>query len=257
VVRRADGAARAAREVIDQAAPAGRPAGRAAMLQRWSELLFLHWEVPAAVLRPLVPDLLDVDTFDGRAYVGLVPFRMSRIRPPWGFALPLLSRFPEINLRTYVRRAGRAPGVWFFSLDAANPLAVLVARAAFRLPYNLARMRVAVEGARVAYESRRLWPGPKPAACHVDYEPVGAPAAAGPGTLAHFLVERYVLYTLARGRLHEGRVHHPPYELQAARVSGLRESLRAAAGLPPRETEPLAHYVSAVDVELFALREAR
>jgi hypothetical protein len=224
------------------------------MRQRWAELLFLHWVVPAETLQALLPPALTVDTHDGLAYVGLVPFTMTGVRPLWAPALPWLSSFHEVNVRTYVHRAGREPGVWFFSLDAANPLAVLIARGVWRLPYHKARMHLHVRGALRDYGSTRQWPGVRPAQCRLAYEPLGVAAPARPGTLEHFLAERYILYTVHGGRLLEGRVHHAPYPLQAARLHDLDENLLAAAGLTRPATAPLAHYAREVQVELFALR---
>lgn len=224
------------------------------MRQRWAELLFLHWRLPPRELRDLVPRELELDTFEGEAYVGLVPFTMTGVRPTWAPALPLLSSFHEVNVRTYVHYRGRHPGVWFFSLDAANSLAVLIARTLFKLPYHRARLRLERQGARVAYACERLWPGPKPAACQLEYEVTGSPSPARPDTLEHFLAERYILYATARGKLYEGRVHHAPYPLQGARLRALDESLLAAAGLARPSHAPLAHYASEVEVELFGLQ---
>lgn len=248
MVDRADG--------IDRLAPTRRPPGRSAMRQRWAELLFLHWVVPPESLRPLVPRALELDAFDGQAYVGLVPFTMTGVRPWWAPPPPLLSSFHEVNVRTYVHSGGRDPGVWFFSLDAARTLAVLIARALWKLPYHLARMNLTREPKRVHYSSARLWPGPAPAGCSLSYEPTGMAASASPGTLEHFLVERYILYATSRGRLYQGRVHHSPYPLQAARVDGLEETLLAAAGIARPDVPPLAHYAREVRVEVFPLRLA-
>lgn len=238
---------------MDRLAPTRRPPGRAAMRQRWAELLFLHWPLPAEVLSARLPAGLELDTFEDTAYVGLVPFTMTGVRPAWAPAVPGLSSFHEVNLRTYVHRAGRDPGVFFFSLDAANPVAVLVARTLWHLPYNFARMRLARDGKSIHYASARRWPEPRGAGCSLVYEPRGTPSAAGVGTLEHFLAERYILYTEARGRLYSGRVHHVPYPLQPAVVHALDESLFAAAGLVRPPGAPLMHYAREVSVELFAL----
>lgn len=240
---------------IDRIAPTLRPAGRVAMRQRWAELLFLHWPIPVEALRPLIPAALEVDAFDGVAYVGLVPFTMTGVRYAWAPAVPGTSRFHEVNVRTYVHIRGRDPGVWFFSLDAANSLAVRVARRFWSLPYHFARMGLDRSSGRIAYRSERLWPGPTPAGCDLAYVPEGTPTASRPGTLEHFLAERYILYTSHRGRLLSGRVHHEPYPLQPARVLRLEESLLAAAGLPrPGGVAPLAHYASEVRVRVYPLR---
>ena len=127
---------------IDRIAPTRRPPGRTVMRQQWRDLLFLHWPVPVEQLRPLIPAELAIDTYEGQAYIGLVPFTMRNVRPTWSPPVPPLSHFHEINVRTYVHRQGRDPGVWFFSLDAANPIAVKIARLWFKLPYFYARMRL-------------------------------------------------------------------------------------------------------------------
>jgi uncharacterized protein len=250
---------------IDRVAPTRRPPGRPVMRQCWSHLLFLHWEVPVAALRPLIPPELEVDTFAGRAFVGLVPFTMTGIRWVWAPAIPGLSAFHEVNVRTYVHRGGRDPGVWFFSLDAAHALAVGVARRFWRLPYHLARMRLGgvdrdpdaegpAPGTVITYESERLRPGPVPASCAIRSEPRGRPAPTAMGTLEHFLAERYILYALGRRRLYLGRVHHAPYPLQPAEVLALEETLVAAAGLDRPAEPPLAHYARQVRVDVFPLR---
>jgi len=226
------------------------------MRMTWEDLGFLHWEVSAAALRPLVPDALEIDTFGGRAFVGLVPFTMRGVRPAWAPPLPWLSRFHEVNVRTYVHRRGRDPGVWFLCLEAANPVAVAIARTFWRLPYHFARMRLIHEGAAIRYVSDRRWPGPGPAACALRYEPRGPTSPAAVDTLEHFLVERYVLYAYAHRTLFAGRVHHDPYPLQTAKVDGLDESLLAACGIARPASAPLAHYARGVEVDVFALQRA-
>jgi uncharacterized protein len=242
-------------EAIDRIAPTRRPPAVAVMRQRWARLGFLHWPVPPGQMQALLPAGLTVDTWEGLAWVGLVPFVVTGARPAFLPALPGLSRFDEVNVRTYVHFRGRDPGVWFFSLDASGRVAVATARRFFKLGYRLARMR-AEEGpdGQVRFRSRRLRPGPLPAGCTLEYGPRGPVGAAAPGTLEHFLLERYVLYAAAGGRLFQARVHHAPYPVQAATVTGLEEDLLAAAGLVPAPGAPLAHYARAVDVEVFPLR---
>ncbi len=163
-------------------------------------------------------------------------------------------------MRTYVHVGGRDPGVWFFSLDASNPLAVLGARTVFHLPYFRARMGLTrapsgpgtPEGT-LSYTSRRRWPRPLPADSAIRAVPRGPVAPAPVGTLDHFLIERYILYAHHRGRLYRGRVHHAPYPLQAADVLSLDENLIAAAGLERPDVPPLAHFAGGVDVEVFPL----
>ena len=238
---------------IDRLAPTRRPSGRPVMHQSWRHLGFLHWEVAAEALRRLVPKGLEIDTFEGRAFVGLVPFTMHGVRPTWAPALPGLSRFHEVNVRTYVHLGGREPGVYFFSLDAASRLAVIGARTFWRLPYHFAAMDLRQEGGAILYSSTRRWPGPRPADCRLRYRPRGEAAPAPPDSLEHFLAERYLLYTTSRGRLLRGRVHHAPYPLQAAECPVLDETLVQAAGIAKPSDAPLVHYAAGVDVEVFPL----
>jgi uncharacterized protein YqjF (DUF2071 family) len=243
-----------AEERIDRIAPTRRPSGMALMRQRWRRLLFLHWPVPAERVRARVPAGLDVDTHEGQAWIGLVPFVVEAARPVFAPPLPFVSWFDEVNVRTYVHARGRDPGVWFFSLDASSRVAVAAARALFKLAYRFAEMRADVEGGTVRFQSRRIAPGPLPGTCAMRYAPRGPVAHAVPGTLEHFLVERYVLYAADGERLFQGRVHHAAYPVQPATVEDLREDLVAAAGLSRPAVAPLAHYASGVDVEVFPLR---
>lgn len=228
------------------------------MRQDWWHLLFLHWEVPAAALRPLVPDELEIDAFDGRSFVGLVPFTMSGIRPVGTPPIPGLSSFHEVNVRTYVRHPIGGPGVWFFSLDAAGAVAVAAARWLFHLPYWRAAMSLRRSdgpgGPVIDYRSERRDAGR--AGCRLRYGPTGPPARAASGTLEHFLIERYVLYCRHRSALLRGRVYHEPYPIQPASVTGLHESLVAAAGIERPPTAPLAHYAAGVRVKIGSLEPA-
>ena len=242
---------------IDRLSPGRRPGSRVVMYQKWRFLSFLHWSVPPDSLRALLPAGLELDLYDGRAYVGLVPFTMLEVRPAGFPSVPWLSSFHETNVRTYVHFKGQDPGVWFFSLEAANPVAVAMARAMFHLPYHHARMTLDVEpslGGSVSYSSDRLWPGPLPARCSVSCMPRPTVAPAEPGTLDHFLIERYFLYCTSRGRIYRGQVHHDPYPVQTADISGLEETLLASSGLTRSAEVPLAHYAPGVDVEIFSLR---
>ncbi|MCW3094453.1 MAG: hypothetical protein JWL77_71 [Chthonomonadaceae bacterium] len=224
------------------------------MYQRWSELSFLHWPFPPDAIRPFLPPGLDLDTFEDRAYVGLVPFTMTGVRPVWSPPFAPLSNFHETNVRTYVHYQGRNPGVWFFSLDAANVPAVRIARALWKLPYHFARMRLETANGEIDYTSERLWPAPVPATCSVRTRPVGSAAPALVGTLEHFLAERYILYAYKRSRLYSGQVHHTPYPLQRAELLALDESLLKAANLTRPDMAPLVHYAGGVDVRIFPLR---
>jgi len=184
------------------------------MAQSWHDLLFAHWPVDSAILRPFIPAPLGVDTFDRDAWVGVVPFRMSGVRLRGTPALPWVSRFPELNVRTYVTFDGK-PGVWFFSLDAGNPIAVTLARRWFHLPYFRARMRCQPVGGEIRYASQRSHPGTPDAIFQAKYRPASEPFQARWGTLEHFLTERYCLYAAAANRIFRGEIHHRPWQLQA------------------------------------------
>jgi uncharacterized protein YqjF (DUF2071 family) len=225
--------------------------------QRWRSLLFAHWPVPPACVARLVPSPLTVDTFAGSAYVGVVPFAMTEVRP-WRRLppVPTAAAFLEANVRTYVSLDGRA-GVWFFSLDAASTLAVLGARAGFGLPYHRARMSFSCEAGSVRYRTRRLWPGPRPATLDCRYTIGARLEGARPGSLEHFLVERYTLFAARANRcLIRGEVRHRPYPLRQVTVDALDETLLAAAGIDAGERGPRPPdlYSDGVDVDIFAPR---
>ncbi|AKT39239.1 uncharacterized protein CMC5_033870 [Chondromyces crocatus] len=206
-------------------------------------------------LRPLLPPALSIDTYEGRAYVGVVPFTMRNVSPWWSPAVPGISHFHELNVRTYVHHEGRDPGVWFFSLDAAKLLAVLIARSGWHLPYFYADMELRTADRRVYYKSRRRWPTERPAEFEARYtigEPLGASV---PGSFEHFLAERYLLYADGGdGKLYTGQVHHHPYPLHRAEVHELRETMVLATGLPAPEGTPHALYSPGVDVDVYGLK---
>lgn len=224
------------------------------MHQRWARLLFLHWPIDADLVARLVPAPLEIDTFHGQAYIGLVAFTMTGVRPRWSPAVPGLSSFHEVNVRTYVRCPARESGVWFFSLDAANRLAVWIARTFWHLPYHNATMSLVLNGdARtIRYASKRKNVHVR-AGCAIEYQTDGSPTPALSGTLEHFLVERYVLYCQRAGATYSGRVHHQPYPLQAANILSWNEDLIEAAGIMRPNSKPLAHYASEVIVKVAAL----
>jgi uncharacterized protein YqjF (DUF2071 family) len=223
--------------------------------QRWAKLLFLHWAVPPEEVRPLLPPGLELDTFEGRAFIGLVPFTMAGIRPSGLPPLPGLSRTHEVNVRTYVHRVGRDPGVWFFSLDAAHGLGVRFARRFFHLPYHHARMSLSSgDGSSHHFRSERLGSGPERASCEVRYRPRGPVEPARPGTLEFFLAERYILYAPRAGSLYVGRVHHAPYPLQEAEAEIRTETLLAAAGIRRPDEAPIAHYAEQVSTRIYPIR---
>lgn len=222
------------------------PTGPWVWRQTWHDLVFLHWPVSASSLRGLVPDGLTVDEHGGSAWVALTPFWMSDVALRGLPALPGVSSFPELNVRTYVRHGDR-PGVWFFSLDAANHLAVLAARRLFRLPYVYAHMRVRPMGARIHYSSRR----PTGEGFLATYEPLGPVQRAPPGSLEHFLTERYCLYAMSRsGELYRADIHHVPWPLQSARVAIAHNEMLEVNQLTVRG-QPMKHYAKRLDVVIW------
>ena len=241
---------------MDRIAPQHRPEGKAGGWQKWRDLLFVHFEVPAASVRPLLPADLELDLWEGRCLVGVVPFAMRDVRPWWAPRLPGVSNFLELNVRTYVHRGGK-PGVWFFSLEAASTVAVYAARWGWGLPYHRASMTLTkegeAEGARIRYASRRLFPGPTPATCDADYRVGKALGVATPGTFEHFLAERYYLFARHRRGILRGQVHHTPYPLHEAFVDRFDESMLRAAGIEADAVRVHALYSPGVDVEVFSL----
>ncbi len=231
---------------LDRVAPTRRPAGTPSGHQRWRELFFLHWTFPPAAIAARLPPGMTLDTWDGQAYVGVVPFRMEAVRPRW-LPRPLALDFLETNLRTYVIVGGE-PGVYFFSLEASSWLAVRAARAGWGLPYFHARMTSQRDGDRVRYRSQRRGAD---ATLALDASIGAALGATAPGTRAHFLLDRYLLFSARAARIDRGQVHHPPYPAQAATVHAVDTTLLQAAGLPAPVGPPLAHYSAGVDVEVF------
>jgi uncharacterized protein YqjF (DUF2071 family) len=221
------------------------------MYQSWGTLLFLHWPVPKETLRPLIPSGLAIDTYEGRAWVALAPFTLWGLRPPFAPPLPGVSRFHELNVRTYVHANG-VPGVWFFSLDAARLLPVLGARAFFFLPYHKARMSLRQAGSTVTYESVRT--GAPAATFRAVWTLGAARPGAVPGSLDFFLVERYCLYAERRGRLYRSRIFHDPWPLYDARLESLESTMMEAAGFRQPAGAPLLHGGGPVHVEVWPLR---
>ncbi len=216
--------------------------------QRWHEILFLHFEVPASSLRPLVDPRLELDLHDGRAWVSLTPFTMRgarlRLAPP----LPMLARFHELNLRTYVRGGG-VPGLWFLSLDAESAPAVALARATLGLPYHRARMSRSTSDGAHAYRSERIVVrGPR--ATFAASWTVGDPVPTPPGSLDRFLAERYALFSVLAGRLLRVRVRHAPWSLRAVELAAFEQTVTRAAGLWTAARPALARFSEGRDVEV-------
>ena len=228
-----------------------KPRALPLMRQQWNHLAFLHWTVDPVELSALLPPGVELDTWQGKAYVGIVPFEIRRSRAVCLPPIPGTANFNELNVRTYVHRRGRDPGVWFFSLDATSQLAVWGARAVYKLPYFHASIALVRSQQRTSFSSIRTGSDRRPHfAC--SYEPASAPAEASPGTLEFFLIERYLLYSWDGRRLRKARVWHRPYPVSAARIDGLSQTVAAAAriDLAP-DAVPLAHHAEGVDVRIY------
>ncbi len=237
------------------------------MKQTWLDLCFAHWPVPVDELRRRIPSGLgtsgldasglEIDTFDGQAWIGIVPFTMTGIRFHWLPPLPGLSAFHELNVRTYVTRGGK-PGVWFFSLDAASKLSVLGARKLYHLPYYFARMSLKKEAESVRYTSaRRDCHGPF-AQFRARYGPAGEAIESGRGSLEEWLTERYCLYAAARdGRLFCGEIDHAPWKLQPAWLGLETCSIAAASGIQLPDSKPLLHFSARQEAVVWGLERVR
>lgn len=236
------------------------PAAPWVMVQRWYDLLFAHWPLPPEVLRPLVPDALPLDTFEAQAWVGIVPFRMRGVRPRFLPAVPWLSNFPELNVRTYVTLDGK-PGVYFFSLDAGNPVATALARWFAHLPYYRATMRCVSWDDRIEYASQRTHRGAAPAEFRASYRPTGPAFHAAPDSLDYWLTERYCFYApTAGGRIVRCEITHAPWMLQPAELTVTSSTIAEAQGIPLPETPPLLRFAKSQEVLVWwpeRIREAR
>jgi uncharacterized protein YqjF (DUF2071 family) len=215
------------------------------MRQTWRNLLFAHWPLAPGALRPLVPDGLELDLHEGQAWIAVTPFRITGLRPRWLPPIPGSRNFAELNVRTYVRYQER-PGVFFFSLDAASLLAVIGARTSYHLPYYYARMKQTPEVAGFDYSSRRR--SGKRAELVGHYVPIADVQPPRPGSLEHWLVERYCLYAPHRGRLYRADIHHVPWPLQAAKAELDVNTMAEAAGIRLPDVAPLCHFAREIDV---------
>lgn len=219
-----------------------------AMRMRWRKLLFAHWLADAARLRKLLPAGLELDLFEGRAYIGAVPFRMEGVTPRFVPPISGLHAFPELNLRTYVTAEGK-PGVWFFSLDAGQKLAVRVARRFFYLPYFDARFEIVEDGDSVRYGSERTHRNAAKSAFLANYRPSGPQYRSTPGTLESWLTERYFLYAAdGAGRLYRGDIDHDPWPLQPALAEVTVNTLGDWLGIEMEGQPQLLHFAESLDV---------
>ena len=216
------------------------------MAMQWHDLAFLHWPVEAERLRPFIPAGLELQTFDGSAWLGVVPFMMRGVRARWLPPIPGTTVFAELNLRTYVI-ADNKPGVWFFSLDAASRLAVRAARWSFHLPYFDARIQVAEDAGGIDYASTRV--EQPPGEFRAFYRPTGDVCHATAGSIEHWLVERYCLYSAdRRGRIYRGEVHHPRWPLQPAECKIEMNTLASHLAIELSPNPPLVHFAKRLDV---------
>ena len=218
------------------------------MRMRWCDLLFAHWAVDAAVLRRLIPAGLELDLFDGQGYVGAVPFRMEGVTPRLVPPIPVLRAFPELNLRTYVKAGGK-PGVWFFSLDAGQKLAVRVARRFFHLPYFDAKFQIRNVGGRVEYSAVRTHRGAPGATFAATYRPIGAVYRSAAGSLDSWLTERYCLYSADdAGHVYRGEIDHEHWPLQRAAAEVHVNTLGDWLGIEMQGEPQTLHFAKSLDV---------
>lgn len=237
---------------LDRLAVRERPEGRAIMHQDWGKLLFMHWRIEEKLLRPLIPTALEIDVFDGSAWIAITPFTMWDIRalPPFLPAIPGLSSMHELNVRTYVYK-DRVPGVWFFSLDANSAAAVLAARTFFFLPYYQATMSLDEDKNTISYVSKRS--DEPPAELEARWTFGETLPYSHPGSLEFFLTERYCLYSKRGDHLFRSQIHHEPWPLQRASLSLLRSTMIEAQGLPEPSADPLLHYCDQISVDIWPL----
>lgn len=221
------------------------------MKMNWHDLLFMHYRVDAAVLRELIPEPLEIDTFDGSAWLGIVPFRMTGVAPRFVPPVPGLSSFPELNVRTYVSIDGK-PGVWFFSLEATNRLAVRFARTMFHLPYmdakiNFCDCEKTTNGTWIRYQCQRTHRGEKPATLRCEYRPIGEAFRAEPGSLESFLTARYCLYSAnSKHQVFRGEIDHDPWQLREAQAIVTENTMADWLGIDLPDDPPVLHYAKKI-----------
>lgn len=239
---------------VDRLAARHRPPGQPVMHQTWGKLLFMHWRISENLLRPHVPDSLEIDTYGDSAWIAIAPFTMWDIRafPPYVPPVPFLSSTHELNVRTYVHHNG-VPGVWFFSLDANSSAAVLGARTFYHLPYYNADIELIQRGKRIHYKLQRE--DDPPAAFDATWV-IGDPLPQSqPGSKEFFLTERYMLYTEFDDELYRARIYHEPWPLQQAELIKWGSTMLEACNVTQPTNEPIVHYAEELDVDIWFLEK--
>lgn len=229
-----------------------RPEGQPLMHQTWGKLLFMHWRIEEKELRPLIPARLEIDTFDGTAWIGIIPFTMWDVRalPPFMPALPGLSAMHELNVRTYVHY-DRVPGVWFFSLDCNSAAAVIGARTFYHLSYYNAEIALDQQAGTIHYDLNRT---DKPVAEFKGSWNIGKTVPfSHPESLEFFLTERYCLYSERDGKLYRARIFHQPWPLQEAAMNSYQSTMIESLGVKSPEGEPVLNYAESLDVDIWPI----
>ena len=234
--------------VIDRLALRAKPPGTPVMHQNWDNLLFMHWPISADLLRPLVPPPLELDTFEGQAWVGITPFNLNDLRLTGLPAVPGLSAFEELNVRTYVTYNGM-PGIWFFSLDASKIVAAIAARLFFMLPYYNASIDFVTEGDLFNFRLQRAAPA---AEFEARWQVGVRMRAPDLESLGFFLVERYCYFAINQGQVYQTRVYHAPWILDEAVLASHRSTMIRALGIPEPASAPLVHFSRHQSVEIWA-----
>ena len=233
---------------VDRLALRGRPEGSPVMHQTWENLLFMHWPIDPTLLRPLIPQPLEIETFEGKAWIGITPFSLTHLHSIPGPEVPGLNSFLELNVRTYVHHNG-VPGIWFFSLDASKIIPVLAARLFYSLPYVKASMEMKEENGAFIFSSRRE--GNFPAEFDAMWKPGIPLRMPALESLTFFLVERYCLYSADDSHLYRARVYHAPWSLRDAELLSFRSTLLTSHGLAEPTGAPLLHFSNKQNVEVW------
>jgi len=226
----------------------------------WHDLLFMHWRVDHDSIRQMIPQPLEIDTFDGSAWIGIVPFRMTDVAPRFVPGIPLISSFPELNVRTYVSINGK-PGVWFFCLEATNPIAVRLARKLFHLPYMDAKINLKNSSQRntgkwISYRSTRTHRGELSATLDVDYRPIGDAFLAKPGSIEEFLTSRYCLYSAnSKNEIFRGEIDHRPWQIREAQAILKENTMTDWLGIELPPEPPMLHFSKFTKVVAWSLQK--